>query len=473
MADIAVLGGGISQESPFYQILMQNALTPGDSPSYEVCKLLYVYHPLGKKIVDAPIALAMSKRREIVIKEAPECVIERYQDVWNELNIDQVIANCMTLSRTYGVSSVAVMPPDGETAAKPLTPEELHKGNIRFNVFDPLNTAGSMVGIQDPNNPDFLKYSTISVGGVSYSPSRTHIQLHENPVYLSFTSSAFGYVGRSVFNRALYPMQSFIQSMIADNLVMIKSGVLVAKMNQPGSIIDKTMTAIQNFRLNILKQSRTGNTVSIRPDEAIESLDLHNLTYQEQRRNIMENIALSLDMPQMLLTGDSLAQGFGEGEQDAKKLSSFIDWTRLDMKNLYEYMDMIVQHVAWNPDYFATLQSRFGDYQGVSYDQWFNQCRRSFNALWPDALQPTKRERTEYQKNQYQSVLEVYNVLAPVCEGDNKAELLEWVISNLNEAEEIFPNKLTIDTDVIALRNALGLDDPEEGHQDDAEGFPA
>ena len=299
MSSIEVISSGVEENTPLYNILMTKTLVPGQTPSYEICKDLYLYHPLGKKIIDAPISRAMNKRREIVVLEQPDFVVRRFDEKWDELQADYYIADCYRLSRIYGISSLAIVPENGDTSS-PLKPKELWKDKIRFNSLDPLNTAGSMVGILDPNQPDFLKYSSIAVQGKQYSPGRAHIQLYENPVYLSFTSSAFGYVGRSAFNRCLYPMQSYLQSMIADNLVMVKSGVLVAKVDQPGSIIDKIQTAAQSIRLSILKSARTGNTVAIKPTESIESLDLHYLDYQKQRLNILETIALSLDMPVLM-----------------------------------------------------------------------------------------------------------------------------------------------------------------------------
>lgn len=462
MAEIDVYGGGaINENSPLLQILRASEISAGNTLSYELCKLIYLYHPLGKKTVDSPIARAMYKRREIVVKESPECVVERFNDVWEQVQADYYIADCERLARIYGIASLAVIPTsDRFKTSDPITPEQYWSGEFRFNSLDPLNTAGSLVGILNPNDPEFLKYQTIAVMGQPYHRSRTHIQLYENPIYLSYTGSAFGYVGRSVFSRALYPLQSFVQSMVADNLMMVKSGVMVAKIKQPGSIIDRLMAAAQDVRLNILKIARTGNTISIMPDESIESLDLNNLTYQDQRKNILENIALSLDMPPSFLTGDSLSQGFGEGSEDAKLIAGYIDRVRLDMDPIYKYMDNIVMHTAWSPEYYQSLQNRVPEYRSISYEQWFTQCKRSFQAIWPEALQPEKKERTDHQKNIYTSVLEVYNTIGGECTGNNKAALLDWVIGNLNEAEDLFPNKLSIDTDEIALRSALGLDQP-------------
>ena len=152
---VVELNGSLSEGSPLYNIMMCQSIVPGEQPSYMVCKELYTAHPLGKKIIDAPVARAMNKRREIVVLEAPDAVVEQFNNTWDRLQADYYIADCYRLSRIYGISSLAVMPPDGKNPNDPLQPEELWKGDIRFNSFDPLNTAGSLVGILDPNRPDF------------------------------------------------------------------------------------------------------------------------------------------------------------------------------------------------------------------------------------------------------------------------------------------------------------------------------
>lgn len=455
----AIVMNGWTQDSPLYQMMLCQDIVPGQQPSYEMCKLIYTLHPLGKKIVDAPIARSMAKRREIVVLDAPECVIERFNDTWDRLDIDTHLANVVRLSRIYGIASVAVMPPDGDTS-KELTPEELRKGDFTFNVYDPLNTAGSLVGILDPLNPYFLKYSTISVMGKSFHRSRVHLELNEQPVYLDYTVSAFGYVGRSIFTRSLYPLQSFLQSMVADNLVVTKAGVLVAKIKQPGSIIDKIQQIAQNIRLNILKSARTGNTISVLPDEDIVSLDLHNVTYQEQRHNILEAVALSLDMPSQFLTSESLAKGFGEGAEDAKLISNFIDNFRRELRDAYNFMDQIVQYVAWTPEFFETLKIEYPEeFKNKSFEEWFAQCQKTFKTVWPEALEPSKKERVEFQKAQYQSVLETYKVFEPIALEDNRTKLIGWAQANLSELEEIFPNALDLDLELILKQDQSGMFD--------------
>ena len=64
-----------------------------------------------------------------------------------------------------------------------------------FNCFDPLNTAGSLVLNQNPNEIDFQKVKGIIVNGRAYHRTRTVVIMNEDPIYISFTGSAFGVIG--------------------------------------------------------------------------------------------------------------------------------------------------------------------------------------------------------------------------------------------------------------------------------------
>ena len=75
----------------------------------------------------------------------------------------------------------------------------------------------------------------------------------------------------------------------------------------------------------------------------------------------------------------------------------------------------------------------------------------------------SKKERVEYQRISYESILQVFNALERVCEGENKGQLTQWVVSNLNEMETLFPNKLEIDCDEISQQSLEGLLQPMGG----------
>ncbi len=43
-----------------------------DDPSYQLCKTIFLFHPLGQKIASAPVKMAQFLPREITIPDGPE-----------------------------------------------------------------------------------------------------------------------------------------------------------------------------------------------------------------------------------------------------------------------------------------------------------------------------------------------------------------------------------------------------------------
>jgi hypothetical protein len=124
-------------------VLMTDEILPGADASYEICKIIYLYHPLGLKMAEAPITLAMSSPREITVPDSPEeRVVAQFKREWNALNADEHIANVMRISRIYGVSSLALGAED-VPYSEPVNFWELANQRIFISTFDPLNTAGS------------------------------------------------------------------------------------------------------------------------------------------------------------------------------------------------------------------------------------------------------------------------------------------------------------------------------------------
>ena len=220
---MATFNAGSKLTTAINEMLMADDIQPGSAPSYHLCKTLYAFHPIAKKMVDAPITKAQSQPRTITIPDSPEqAVREEFIKVWKAQGFDRIIRNTYRLSRVYGMSTVAAMI-KGIDSKTTIDYPNLWKvaDKLRFNMLDPLNTSGSAVLNQDPNDPNFQKIEHVSISGVTYNPSRCVVMMNEDPIYIEYTSSAFGYTGRSVYPRALLPLKSFVQSMITDDLVTI------------------------------------------------------------------------------------------------------------------------------------------------------------------------------------------------------------------------------------------------------------
>ena len=139
MASIAHPGRALS--TALTSILMADDIQPGAAPSYQLCKLLYAFHPIGKKMVDAPITKAQSQERQITVPDSPEeAVREQFKKVWKEVGCDRLIRNTYRLSRVYGLSTITAMM-EGLKPSEPLDYPNLWKSRdkLKFNCLDPLN----------------------------------------------------------------------------------------------------------------------------------------------------------------------------------------------------------------------------------------------------------------------------------------------------------------------------------------------
>lgn len=443
---------GSAMGTGLQRLLMCNEIQPGSAPSYETCKIVYSFHPLGKKMVDSPIAKAQSQQREISIPAGPEERIRNaFLEEWRRLRADKRIANVAKVARIYGIGTIAVVVGDEDTA-RPLDFKTLHTKTVSFNVLDPLNTSGSSTLNQDPNAAGFQRTAATQVSGQAYHPSRTCVLLNEDPLYIEYTASGFGYVGRSVYQRALYPLKSFVQTMRTDDLVTRKAGVLVAKMQFSGAIVDNVVQKVAGQKREVVKLAMTDDVLSIGAADDISSLNLQNLDapYALARKNIIENVASAADMPAIMLNSETFAEGFGEGTEDSKNVAAYVDGVRADMGPAYDFMDAIVQRRAWNPDFYVTIQADFPDqYADVAYEVAFYQWSNSFTAVWPSLLVEPDSEKIKVDDVKLKAVIALLEVLLPVMDPENRVATIQWACDNFNALKLLFPVLLELDYDAL------------------------
>ena len=453
-ATVGITGSAVP--SALMRLLMEDEIKPGTSPGYELCKIIYTYHPLGSKMAEAPLNMALSQSRDITIEGGPEEeLIEAFNREWRlqgVIGADVLIHNAMKTSRIYGISSL-IVGCRGKDPAKQLTDDDLQTGDLYYNILDPLNSAGSLVLNQDPNAPDYQKPSDLRVGSQTYHPANCVILMNEQPVYIEWTNSAFGFVGRSVYQRALFPLKSFVQSMITDDLVTVKAGVIVYKSKSPGNFIDRVMETFYRGKAWLLKMARIGNVVTIGETEALESLDLKNLhePYVLVRENILKNIATAANMPASMMNNETLASGFGEGSEDAKQIARYIDRIRIEMAPYYAFFDDIVQRRAWTPELFDTLAKKYPSTVGkLTYEQAFIKWRNAFKATWPNLLIEPDSEKVKVDQTIMTAMVAALEVILPVLDPENKARAVAWGADVMNSRKLMFSSPLLIDEETLA-----------------------
>ena len=428
MADVTTSTYGLGNS--LLSILNCEEILPGSDPSYQACKAIYLYHPLGAKIAESPVAIAQSQEREISVPLSPGSrVVDAFRAKWKEIKADQHIFNCRKLSRVYGISTLALRARGVPTEGL-IDPFDLPNHELAFVVFDPLNTSGSLINNQNIRDFDFMQ------------------------VYIAYTSSAFGFTGRSSYQRALFPLKTFLQSMITDDMVTQKAGLLIAKQRQPGSIIDNVMMGLAGIKRTMLQGGRTGNVLSIATDEAIETLNMMNIDGAAgwSRENILKNIATGADMPASMLNQETMAEGFGEGTEDAKNIARYVDRERVTMAPLYDWFDEITMHLAWTPEFYATLQRDLPSIypKRRKYEAVFYEWKNSFKAEWPSLLIEPESEQSKTADVKLKAAIAIAEVLLPIADPENKATIAGWLADSANDDKILFQSPLTLDLEAMA-----------------------
>ena len=443
--------GGLS--SSLLDLLMAPDIVPGTSLGYQLAKTIFSYHPIGAILTDAPIRRAQGQPRVISIPTlGEERLVNQYQRTWNQLGRvggTVLLHSLFSLSRVYGIASLAVGEV-GKPTSEPLDVGALDDSDLFFNILDPLNTAGSLVMNQDPNSPDFLKpRGAIHVNGQVWHPSRLFIKMNEQPLYIDWTSSAFGFVGRSVYQRALYPLKSFVQSMVTDQMVTQKAGLLVYKAESPASFIDNVIKSAFGQKRSAVKAGVTGQVLSIGTGEDLETLNMQNLDKAAgfARTNILKNIASAAGMPASIIMQETLTEGFGEGTEDANKEIGYLDHIREEMDPAYAFLDAICRRKAFTPEFYETLQSDYSDFGDGGFDSALHDWIRNFSAKWPNLKIEPDSEKVKTEEIQMKSVIALAEVLLPEADPVTKAKIFSWIAENVNGREHLFAGALDVDED--------------------------
>lgn len=465
MAEIQI---NTNLSSELMQILDSDAIKPGTDVGYNTCKLLWQFHPLGGKLVEKPINMAMCKPRSYNVETDPdERVVRQFREVWERMGLNEKIKNLFYVSRCYGAAAIGVGT-DGVTCREPLPTFGLREEDVYINVWDPLNAAGSMVTDQNPNSRFFQQANaTLKIASKSWHPSRTLKIFHGTPIYLEYQNSTFGFTGRSVFQRVLYPMKSYIGTMVANNLVAKKAGVLVAKTEQNGSVASNLMAAATGKKRENVKIAENEGVLSIGPKDDIESLNLQNVdkALSTARDNIISDIAAGSDVPAILIKEEAFSNGFGEGKEDSKAISQYVDGVRQVIEPVMDYFERLVRYIAWNEDFYTSLKNDYPDIITEDYQTTFRMWEREFDAEWQELVEESPDKRRESDSKVVQQAGALFSIMAPQLDPENRAMAAEWLASVTNSTETYGDSPMLIDKEALSKYQPPPPQDPNNGGQ--------
>jgi hypothetical protein len=246
-------------------------------------------------------------------------------------------------------------------------------------------------------------------------------------------------------------MKSFIQTMITDDMITKKAGLLIAKMKQPGPFVDEIMRTMFGSKRGTLKSGNTGQVLGIGVGEEIETLNFTNLEapYKLARENVLKNIASASGTPASIIAEETLTEGFGEGSEDFKKEVQYLNFIRKSMAPIYRFMDQIVMRRAWTDDFFESLKPDYAELRDMEFETWLHQAMTAFISEWPNLNEEPESEKSKTEKVKMEAVTDMLEQLLDKLDPENQATLIEWATENVNERETLFASKLILDPEKL------------------------
>ena len=452
------------------QLLMCDSIVPGSQPGYQTCKTIYTHHPHGAKIVDFPVQMAQYKPRQITVAGAPDdgkMWVDAFNAEWKAMAAEKAILNLARMSRMYGISTLGLLQ-DGVDPSTELDVTKLANAKIALNCWDPLNTAGSLVLDQNPLSMNFQKIEGVRVAGQVIHKSRCCVMMNEAPLYIVYQDSSYGFSGRSVYQRGLVPLKSFIFTLATNMMIAVKAGVLIAKMKSQSSAVDAPMQWLFGGKRALVKEAQVGNVISIDVEEDIESLNLQNLdgAYSMGRKFILEDEAAACGCPAKILLAETFAEGFGEGTEDANAIAQYIETVRNDLQPGYDFLDPICQRRAWTEEFYERCRAKYPkEYGSLSFTAAFQEAKNSFKAEWPNLREEPEIEKLKGEDVVLKAIISVVEIILPAVPPEVKSQVIGWMQNELNERKRLFSSHMELDLDAIAEFDpapAVGGEDGEK-----------
>ncbi|MBI0083573.1 MULTISPECIES: anti-CBASS protein Acb1 family protein [Commensalibacter] len=427
--------------------------------SYGLCKSIYMYHPLGKRIIDLPIDLSIGQERIISVKHETKSdeLIEQFIKVWNGYGFKNIIRRLATMSRLCGISAL-FLKVDGYNDHEPL-PVNTNWADLKITpiVYDAMNIAGSASNNQDLMSENFLKVEDVLRSGMALAKDRSFILSNGDPLYNEFSTSAFGFTGRSVYQNCIHLLKAWLYVNNADAMVAKKCGLIIAKENDVGTATELTSRSL-GIKRELLRAGSTNDVLSVGASTTIESLNLQNIdgSLDMARNHILEDIANASDIPTIILGQQRFTQGFGEGSEDTKHVGRFIESIREWERGAYQFIDNFVMRMAWNFDYLKALNKENGDIfkskndEEITIEQYwqvFYSLKQSFSYSFPSFLTESESQIAEGDQKKLEMIVDVYDRVFPKVEADMQATLTNWLIDSVNNLRSLNKIKLNVDED--------------------------
>ena len=460
-----------------YDIIAETeAIREATALDYVMAKSIRSYHPLGELLVSHGVTKAQAAGREIImLKHAPQAVIDRYEEVAQFIGADRIVNDIVSGAKQFGAIGIII----GQQEAMPIDPLNISTLNNKtfFNVIEPLAMAGSPMFSQNPQKKDFLQAPhVLNVQGTRYHSSRCKVVF--NPFkpaqYLQYNVTAYGYTPPSVYEQVFRYLKEILELDLAASRQGKMTGCPILTQDITR---DSFLSRIQETTAKILRKRiadiKHGEAVILGEGSTLQTFDQKNFAdaFPVLKRNVLEDVArASVDgIPLTILTGDQMARGLSEGDNDARKEDSYFEKHQKACDSIYDWLDRYICRIAWqDKDWYARFQRTHPGYRNIGHIRALMMWLDSYSYKWKPLSPPTQKEEIEIADKKLglcKQVLDAGQVagISPEAMMDAYAAL----VANLNDLA-ILPNAFEFDINEEKLRKLNAkLDGGDDNSQPD------
>lgn len=410
--------------------------------TYDKYKDIYRESILGKRIVEAIVNFAMSSPREIIIQDAPQEVVEKFQETALLMEQDNVVKQTLYYSRIYGTSALfaSIFNTKEKKVDLDIIPvcEEADDYAIKFIPLDPLNLSGSSIDI-NPLSVNFLEFNKVRIKGKDIRKGRIHTVFGMQPLYLDNRTSLIPYSPPSVYYNIIDLIDNYNQAIESVSYLLYKAGAIIHKYPPKSKLSGVSKDAV-SYSQSILQQKENGSIISIPSDASLENFPIGNFTGLIDMINKLEDsITKGLnDTPVTILFDRNLSNGFSEGDKDKQTEISLVEAYRVQkVKPLYDFTDYFVMLKAWDKSFIEEMRIKYG-YENITNTELFRRWSESFSWNFGN-LFPEPESTVQDINNK-----KLNNLKVAVELGANRSDIQE----ELNEMK-IFRNDISLDQPLL------------------------
>lgn len=421
--------------------------------SYEECRDIYRYWPLGKRIASALPNFAMSAQRKFVVKDAPDEVNSKLAEVANELNIDEIVKRCAVYARIYGLASIYVA--HKRDSKQPLSYKDVQQEGFTLNVLDPLSMGGSIQIDNDSLSPTFGKPISVSIRGKAVNPNRICVVYNDIPLFYKFNPSSFAFSGPSIYQNMTLLIRAWNRGIIALQRLATKAAAMVKTTKETANVTGFNIRAVQQ-NLEMIRSIENDGIASIRSGDTLEFFALTGVQEVDviiQQINTGLMMALS-DTPSGILLDKNLSVGLNDGSEDMKAILMAVDNFRFHvLKPLYLFIDKYLCYKAFTPEFIMSIIEQYPDlYRNKQANTVLTEWMQNYSFEWGELYPQNENEKADTQSKVLDNLLKIKEMGAEVS-------CLEDAINQLQ----------FFDVDFV-LKEQTELLDTNEGSRDEPNG---